>query len=950
MASNLMNRRQYGKTLYLPSGIIKIGDKLAIADRGNNRVLIYNSVPLSDNSAADTVIGQPDLASNTSNYGGISSKSLNSPSGLGTDGTRLFIADTDNHRILIYNSLPSHNFAEADLVVGQPDMSSNSANRGGSPAANTVNTPNAVYSDGTRLFVGDDMNNRILIYNAIPSSNNAAADVVLGQPDMSSNAANNGGLSAQSMYQPSLVYTVGSRLYVSDIQNNRVLIYNTIPAVNFAAADAVVGQPDMMTRTANTGGTSNKSLSKPVGLFADTDRLIVLEQSNNRVMVYKNIDAKISAFIASGSRIEADVVIGQPDFASNSANQGGAVSASGLNTPSRIYSDGTKLFISDYLRNHRVLIYNSIPEINNAPADVVIGQPNMTSSSANQTAEAVSAVVLAAPRNVFVTGSKMIVCDSYNNRVLIYNSIPSSDNAAADVVIGQPDFTSNLANQGGGAGPNTMYRPSAAYSDGTRLLVVEALNHRVLVFDSIPTTNNASADLVIGQPDLISNSANQGGLIPAANTFYYPVGISSDGTRLFVSDQGNHRVLIFNSFPAANNASADVVIGQPDMSSNLPNQGGLPGPNTINYPTGVHTDGTRLYIGDWNHRVVIYNSIPTANNASADVVIGQSDFASNSANRGGSPGANTLSAPTGISVSGSKLFVTDLANNRVLVYNTVPTGNNASANIVIGQPDFTSNSINRGGTPSSNTLKNPSGIWSDLSRLCLADESNSRVLIYELSSGRPVISEVKMNDAGVVSGDIITPSPVIKAKLSAEGAVGGVFIDNLKITLGPSLYTYASFDATTDSYNPTTGIFTFKSKSILPTGVYDFRIEVSDYLGNWGTFEAAALTVKDRSGEVRMEGVPLNHPNPFSTATGATKITYTLTVDTNIMIYLFDVRGALVWKRSCQSGSMGGKAGYNEVEWDGKDDFGSMVGNGIYPFRVVAGARVLGRGKIAVLD
>ena len=264
MASNLMNRRQYGKTLYLPSGIIKIGDKLVIADRGNNRVLIYNSVPLSDNSAADTVIGQPDLASNISNYGGISSKSLNSPSGLGTDGTRLFIADTDNHRILIYNSLPSHNFAEADLVVGQPDMSSNSANRGGSPAANTVNTPNAVYSDGSRLFVGDDMNNRILIYNAIPSSNNAAADVVLGQPDMSSNAANNGGLSAQSMYQPSLVYTVGSRLYVSDIQNNRVLIYDTIPAVNFAAADAVVGQPDMMTRTANTGGTSNKSLSKPV--------------------------------------------------------------------------------------------------------------------------------------------------------------------------------------------------------------------------------------------------------------------------------------------------------------------------------------------------------------------------------------------------------------------------------------------------------------------------------------------------------------------------------------------------------------------------------------------------------------------------------------------------------------------------------------------------------------
>ena len=68
------------------------------------------------------------------------------------------------------------------------------------------------------------------------------------------------------------------------------------------------------------------------------------------------------------------------------------------------------------------------------------------------------------------------------------------------------------------------------------------------------------------------------------------------------------------------------------------------------------------------------------------------------------------------------------------------------------------------------------------------------------------------------------------------------------------------------------------------------------------------------------------------------------------LFYIFDIRGVLIKKTNYPSGSMGGKAGYDEVTWDGKDDFGSTVGNGIYPFRIVAGGRVLGRGKIAVLE
>jgi hypothetical protein len=38
----------------------------------------------------------------------------------------------------------------------------------------------------------------------------------------------------------------------------------------------------------------------------------------------------------------------------------------------------------------------------------------------------------------------MFVSDFYNHRVLIYNTIPATNNASADVVIGQANFTNNL--------------------------------------------------------------------------------------------------------------------------------------------------------------------------------------------------------------------------------------------------------------------------------------------------------------------------------------------------------------------------------------------------------------------------------------------------------------------------------------------------------------------------
>jgi len=362
----------------------------------------------------------------------------------------------------------------------------------------------------------------------------------------------------------------------------------------------------------------------------------------------------------------------------------------------------------------------------NMPADVVVGQSGFTGSSANQGGSTTSRTING-PDGVSV-GTQLFVPDTLNNRVLIYNQVPTSNNSSADVVVGQADFTSGSANQGGSAAANTFSFPAGATLADTRLIVPDFTNDRVLIYNTIPTTNNASADVVIGQPDMTTTSAGTSaiGIDGPLSSTYDPL-----TGKLAIADRNNHRILIYNQIPTTNGTAADVVIGQIDFTSGSANQGGSPTASTINFPSGVSFISGKLIIADRNnHRVLIYNSIPTTNNASADVVIGQADFTSNSANQGGSVSGNTLNRPYMATYDGRRLFIPDASNNRLLIYNGIPTTNNAAADVVLGQPDFTSNSANQGGSAAANTLDFPIDASFVGNKLFVPDNTNNRILIY----------------------------------------------------------------------------------------------------------------------------------------------------------------------------------------------------------------------------
>ena len=295
---------------------------------------------------------------------------------------------------------------------------------------------------------------------------------------------------------------------------------------------------------------------------------------------------------------------------------------------------------------------------------------------------------------VATDGKIVAVADTDNNRVLIWTSVPTSMNQLPNLVLGQPDLSTRQSPGQGVVNSTTLRGPQGVWIQNNRLFVADTQNYRILIWNTIPSANNTPPDLELGQPDF--NHANApaptstGNPVAAANQILNPVSVTSDGTRVFVADLGFNRVLIWNSLPTVNGQNADVEIGQPDMTQAAPNN-----PNScnslpigafgacqanLNFPRFALPDGTgRLFVADGgNDRVLIYNSIPTTNGASADIVLGQPDFtadivssaaisiASTAVDNTGS--VDTVPSPTSLAYDGTNLYVADPFNRRVLLF------------------------------------------------------------------------------------------------------------------------------------------------------------------------------------------------------------------------------------------------------------------------------------------
>lgn len=275
-------------TLFGPRGAALIGDALWVSDTGHHRLLGWAGAPGRDGVPADWVIGQADFSREGRNgKTEPGAATLNVPTGIGGCGEGMVVADAWNHRVLIWRQRPTASHTPADLVLGQANFSSVEANRGSEPSASSLFWPYGVCWDGERLWVADTGNRRVLMWQGLPERNGQAANLVLGQASFDTRNENGGGdPGANSLRWPHAVTLWDARLCVADAGNNRIMIWDRVPDRNNAACDHVLGQANFLLVDHNQSRywPDANALNMPYGMCAIDDWLTVADTANSRLL------------------------------------------------------------------------------------------------------------------------------------------------------------------------------------------------------------------------------------------------------------------------------------------------------------------------------------------------------------------------------------------------------------------------------------------------------------------------------------------------------------------------------------------------------------------------------------------------------------------------------------------------------------------------------------------
>jgi len=726
------------------AAIDTVNHRLFVAEANNNRVLVFtlNSSNQISSKTPANVIGQTDFI--TCTVTATTASTLNGPVALAFDGTnnRLFVGDYDDNRVLVFNTSSISNGMSASYALGEPDMVtvSNSCTQSLEEGIRGL-----AYDDpNNRLFVADEDCNRVMVYNVAPGSiaTGENASYVLGQ----TNFTNNGHSTTQStLYNPNKLAldSANNRLFVADQTNNRVMVFNVAPGsiANGENAANVLGEPDFVT-AAGQGGQVGFNYPQGVAYDSANSRLFVADTDNDRVMVF-NV---ATGTIANGENATSE--IGQPDFVTDNflnPNQSQVWGPTGVTYDSA----NSQIYVTEG-ENNRVTLFNTAATTitNGANATDILGQftspssdatPSYTKSCVNDGASPIGFKFntggATQPGGIIdSTNHRLFVADSGNNRVLVFtlNSSNQISSKTAANVLGQTDFISCQANQGGGTGQSTLSNPAGMDFDAAnnRLFVADQGNNRILVFSTSSISNGMNASYVLGQANFTGNGA-----ATTQSTLNQPLDAKYDSAnaRLFVVDWTNNRVLVFNvaTGTIANGENASNVLGQNSYTTKTAHttQPGLKAPAAAAYDS----TNTLLYVADGgNNRVVDYNVATgtIANNENASNVLGQANFTTGTAHttQAGMNGPTSLAFDS----ANSRLFVGEFGNNRVTVFSTASLTNNENASNVLGQPNFTT----AGGNTTQSGISGTDGIIYDSTnnQLYVVEEFNNRVTLFSTSS------------------------------------------------------------------------------------------------------------------------------------------------------------------------------------------------------------------------
>lgn len=346
-----------------------------------------------------------------------------------------------------------------------------------------------------------------------------------------------------------------------------------------------------------------------------------------------------------------------------------------------------------------------------------------------------SATALYGPRSAVLLGDEgpLWVADTGHHRVLGWAKRPTRDDAPADWLLGQPAFDREGRNAGANDSPTaaTLNMPCGIAAFGPAgLMVADSWNNRILIWHHSPTQSGVAPDLVLGQADFVSGIPNRGLQAPRADTLHWPFAVLIHQGRLYVADAGNRRILVWRSLPTASGQPADLVLGQPTLEERSDNGGGPADLRSLRWPHDLAVLDGELAVADaGNNRVLLY-PLPDTNFAPARAVLGQDSFSQVDHNRG-SPEVNAqcLSMPYAVAAVDGELWVADTANSRLLGFSP-PFVSGASATALSAQDTFGLKGDNRWQLAQRDSVCWPYGLKTTPRWAVVADTGNNRVLLW----------------------------------------------------------------------------------------------------------------------------------------------------------------------------------------------------------------------------
>ena len=287
-----------------PFGVTTDGFSVFITDRNNNTI---RRMDIATGNVV-TIAGTPGVADSIDGTG--SSALFNSPSGITTDGTNLYVCDTLNHtirRIVIATG-------QVTTIAGLAGVS---GSLNGVAGAARFNSPTGITTDGINLYISDTLNNTIrgMALNTGGVTTLAGSGVV-GFVD--------GNSTATQFSAPSGITTDGVNLFIADQGNNaiRKLVLATLQVSTIASS-------------------TNGGLNGPSGISTDGVNLYIADTNNQAIRTF---------IPASGTQSSGQVVT---IAGSQKGSADGTGTSARFNFPTGIANTSTSLFIADSA-NHTI--------------------------------------------------------------------------------------------------------------------------------------------------------------------------------------------------------------------------------------------------------------------------------------------------------------------------------------------------------------------------------------------------------------------------------------------------------------------------------------------------------------------------------------------------------------------------------------------------------------------